>query len=40
MHSRGMRSLVDPMKIFLRAMRKDEALLMNYFKARKLYTPA
>lgn len=35
--ARAMRSRLDPMKKFVRTLRKHEDLLMNYFKAGKLY---
>ena len=35
---RAMRSRLDPMKKFVRKLRNHEALLMNYFKAGKLYS--
>ena len=33
-----MRSRLDPMKKFVRTLRNHEDLLMNYFKAGKLYS--
>lgn len=36
--ARTMRSRIDPLKKFVKTMRKHEDLLMNYFKAKKLYS--
>ena len=36
--ARAMRSQLDPMKKFVRTLRNHEDLLMNYFKAGKLYS--
>ena len=36
--ARAMRSRLDPMKKFVRTLRNHEDLLMNYFKAGKLYS--
>ena len=35
--ARAMRSRLEPIKRFVRTMRKHQALLMNYFKAKKKY---
>ena len=36
--ARTMRSRIEPLKKFVKTMRKHEDLLMNYFKAKKLYS--
>ena len=37
-YARAMRSRLDPIKKFVRTLRNHEDLLMNYFKAGKLYS--